>query len=49
MGASQPNLFGLLPDSYPLASSQSGHNYISIGGGVDIGAWNSNDFDPSLW
>ena len=48
-GASQSNLFGLLPDSYPLASSQSGHNYISIGGGADIGAWNSNDLDPSLW
>lgn len=48
-GASQSNLFGILPDSYPLASSQSGHNYISIGGGADIGAWNSNDLDPSLW
>ena len=48
-GASQPNLFGLIPDSYPLAASQSGHNYISIGGGADTGAWNSNDLDPSLW
>ena len=48
-GASQANLFGLLPDSYPLASSQSGHNYISIGGGADTGAWNSNDLDPTLW
>ena len=48
-GASQSNLFGLIPDSYPLAGSQSGHNYISIGGGADTGAWNSNDLDPSLW
>lgn len=48
-GASQPNLFGLIPDSYPLATSQSGHNYISIGGGADTGAWHSSDLDPSLW
>ena len=46
--ASSPQLFGYIPSHHPLVVC-GGDNIISIGGGGQSGAWNRQDFSPSLW